>query len=278
VKNSISSEIQTKSLSLTRKKTNIKNWFDLTIPGKKINVGKLHPHTKVLNDLIDIFTYLGYQVADGPEVETDYYNFTALNFPQNHPARDAQQSMYFKSKNKHRYVPRTHTSSMQARVMEKTDPPLKVIVPGRCFRYEQVDASHAVEFTQLEGFAVDKNLTFTDLLGTIEYVLQNLFGKNVPIRFANTYFPFVEPGLDAYIKCTVCGGKGCSFCKNAGWSEIMPAGMIHPNVLKNSNISPEKWNGFAFAIGLSRIVTLKYQINDLRYLTNPNMDVLNQFQ
>jgi phenylalanyl-tRNA synthetase alpha chain len=266
---------------ITERLSTKKEWFDLTIPGKVPEVGRLHPLTQVLNEIIDIYKYLRHQIADGPEIETDYYNFAALNFPKDHPARDAQQTMFFDTKGTKyklgKYIPRTHTSSMQGRIMEKTKPPLKVIVPGRCFRYEQVDASHGVEFWQVEGFVVDENIRFTDLLGTIEYVLKSLFGNDTKIRFATTYFPFVEPGLDAYIECTVCKGRGCSFCKKTGWSEIMPAGMIHPVVLSNSGIDPKKWGGFAYAIGLSRVVTLRYAISDLRVLNSSDIRVLNQF-
>jgi phenylalanyl-tRNA synthetase alpha chain len=263
-------------------KTTIKEkWFDISLPGITPEYGHYHPQTTVLKEIVDIFTYLGYQVADGPEIETDYYNFSALNFPKDHPARDAQQTMFFDTSGTKfklgEIIPRTHTSSMQGRIMEKTKPPIRVIVPGRCFRYEQIDASHGIEFWQVEGFVVDKNIKFTDLLGTIEYVLIRLFGKDTEVRFATTYFPFVEPGLDAYIKCTVCNGKGCSFCKSSGWSEIMPAGMIHPNVLTNSGINPKKWGGFAFAIGLSRVVTLRYKIQDLRILNSADLRNLKQF-
>jgi phenylalanyl-tRNA synthetase alpha chain len=166
---------------------------------------------------------------------------------------------------------------MQGRVMSKMKPPFKVLVPGRNFRYEQVDASHGFEFWQVEGFVVDENIHLTDLFGTINYVLQKLFGKDIKTRFATTNFPFVEPGVDTYLQCTICKGKGCSFCKGTGWSEIMPAGMIHPNVLKEAKIDTKKWNGFAFAIGLSRIVNLRYQIKDLRTLTTPDMRILSQF-
>jgi phenylalanyl-tRNA synthetase alpha chain len=172
---------------------------------------------------------------------------------------------------------RTQTSAMQGRIMEKMKPPFRVLAPGRNFRYEQVDASHGFEFWQVEGFVVDENIHLTDLFGTINYVLRQLFGKETKIRFATTNFPFVEPGVDAYLQCTICGGKGCSFCKGTGWSEIMPAGMIHPNVLRMAKIDPAKWNGFAFAIGLSRIVNLRYQIKDLRTLTTPDMRILSQF-
>jgi len=280
-KNAIQDALTAQKQNIAAEYANKKEWFDLTIPGKSPVIGNLHAQTKVLSEILNIFTYLGYQVADGPDIETDYYNFEALNFPKDHPARDAQQTMFFDTSETNTklgtYVPRTHTSAMQGRVMEKAKPPFRVVVPGRCFRYEQVDSAHGVEFWQVEGFMVDKNIRFTDLLGTIDYVLKSLFGQNTKIRFACTYFPFVEPGLDAYIECTVCKGKGCSFCKKTGWSEIMPAGMIHPNVLKKSGINPDEWNGFAFAIGLSRVVTLKYKIDDLRILHTPVARMLRQF-
>ena len=280
-KSSIKDEIDNQKREILKGKMSQKDWFDLTVPGSKKGLGNLHAQTKVLTEILNIFQYLGYRVADGPEVETDYYNFEALNFPKDHPARDAQQTMFFdvsgtNAKLGH-FVPRTHTSAMQGRIMEKAKPPFKVVVPGRCFRYEQVDASHGVEFWHVEGFMVDKKVRFTDLLGTIDFVLKSLFGRDSKIRFACTYFPFVEPGLDAYIACTVCKGKGCSFCKKSGWSEIMPAGMIHPNVLDMSGIDSKIWNGFAFAIGLSRVVTLKYKINDLRILHTPDVRILKQF-
>lgn len=256
-------------------------WFDVSIPGTSQEIGHLHPLTQVLEEVEDIFTYLGYQIADGPEIETDYYNFEALNMPKDHPARDTQMTFQLDTAGtkiqEGEVVLRTQTSAMQGRVMEATKPPFRVLVPGRNFRYEQVDASHGFEFWQVEGFVVDKNITLTNLFGTIEYVLKKLFGSAAKIKFATTNFPFVEPGVDAYLACTICGGSGCSFCKGTGWSEIMPAGMIHPNVLTKAKIDITKWGGFAFAIGLSRIVNLKYHIQDLRTLTTPDMRILRQF-
>ena len=253
-----------------------REWFDVTTPGEKPNAGSLHAQSVVLKEIKDIFRYLGYQIADGPEIETDYYNFEALNIPKDHPARDTQQTFYVDSK-KGDLIMRTQTSAMQGRVMKETKPPFRVLVPGKNFRYEQVDASHGFEFWQVEGFVVDTNIRLTDLFGTIDFVLKELFGKDTKLRFATTNFPFVEPGVDTYIECTVCKGKGCSFCKKTGWSEIMPAGMIHPFVLKEAGIDTKRWGGFAFAIGLSRVVTLKYQIDDLRVLTTPDMRILSQF-
>ncbi|KKU09624.1 MAG: Phenylalanine-tRNA ligase alpha subunit [Candidatus Woesebacteria bacterium GW2011_GWB1_45_5] len=272
-KNALENLLSDKKQELIKSLTEKREWFDVSVPGVKPALGHLHPLTQVLTDVKKVFNYLGYQVADGPEIETDYYNFEALNIPKDHPARDTQMTFYTNTGN----ILRTQTSAMQGRVMEKMKPPFRVLVPGRNFRYEQVDASHGFEFWQVEGFVVDENIHLTDLFGTIDHVLKELFGREVGLRFATTNFPFVEPGVDTYMRCTICGGKGCSFCKNSGWSEIMPAGMIHPNVLKTARIDTKKWNGFAFAIGLSRIVNLRYQINDLRTLTTPDLRILNQF-
>lgn len=259
----------------------IKEKIDMTIPGIKPEVGHIHPLTQVTYEIVDVFKSLGYQAADGPEIETDYYNFEALNIPKDHPARDTQQTLYLDTRNSKvnpgEIILRTQTSAMQGRVMEKIKPPVRVIIPGKNFRYEQVDASHGFEFWQVEGFCVDTNIKLTDLFGTIDYVLRKLMGEKIKLKFATTNFPFVEPGVDTYIECTVCHGKGCSFCKMSGWSEIMPAGMIHPNVLKAVGYDSKKVSGFAFAIGLSRLVTLRYQMEDLRILTNPDLRILNQF-
>jgi phenylalanyl-tRNA synthetase alpha chain len=272
-KNAIENLLTDKKHELIKSLSEKRDWFDLTMPGVKPTLGHLHPLTQVLSEVNKIFNYLGYQIADGPEIETDYYNFEALNIPKDHPSRDTQMTFYVEDGR----ILRTQTSAMQGRVMEKMKPPFKVLVPGRNFRYEQVDASHGFEFWQVEGFVVDENIHMTDLFGTIKYVLGELFGKETKVRFATTNFPFVEPGVDAYLECTICKGKGCTFCKHTGWSEIMPAGMIHPNVLKTAGIDTKKWNGFAFAIGLSRIVNLRYQIKDLRTLTTPDMRILSQF-
>lgn len=265
----------------SRKTTKHKTTFDTSEPGVNPKIGHLHPLTHVLFDVIEVFKSLGFQTADGPEIETDYYNFEALNIPKDHPARDMQQTLYIDTRSEKitpgEVILRTQTSAMQGRVMEKIRPPIRVIVPGKNFRYEQVDASHGFEFWQVEGFLIDTDVHMTDLFGTIDYVLRKLMGDTIKLRFATTNFPFVEPGVDTYIECTVCKGKGCSFCKKSGWSEIMPAGMIHPNVLKAAGHDPKKVNGFAFAIGLSRIATLRYQMDDLRLLTNPDLRIINQF-
>ena len=282
VKKVIEEALEQKISSIKYQASNIrKKQIDTTAPGIKPNIGHLHPLSLVLYEVIDVFKSLGFVAADGPEIETDYYNFEALNIPKDHPARDTQQTLYLDTRNS-RVAPgeiilRTQTSAMQGRVMEKIAPPVRVIVPGKNFRYEQVDASHSFEFWQIEGFLVDKEVRLTDLFGTIDYVLRKLMGQNIKLKFATTNFPFVEPGVDTYIQCTVCAGKGCSFCKQNGWSEIMPAGMIHPNVLNAVGYDPQKLSGFAFAIGFSRLVTLRYQMDDLRLLTNPDLRILEQF-
>jgi len=258
-----------------------KQGIDITNPGILPKIGHLHPMTQVLYDVVDIFKQIGFQATDGPEIESDHYNFEVLNIPKDHPSRDTQQTLYLDTRNSKinpgEIILRTQTSAMQGRIMEKIKPPVRVIVPGKNFRYEQVDASHGFEFWQVEGFMVDSNVKLTDLFGTIEYVLRKLMGDKIKLKFATTNFPFVEPGVDTYIECTVCKGKGCSFCKYSGWSEIMPAGMIHPNVLKAVGYDSQKVSGFAFAIGLSRLVTLRYGMDDLRLLTNPDMRILEQF-
>jgi len=282
VKEILETTISQKRDELENKQTKTKKFaFDTSEPGLKPQIGHLHPLTHVLFDVIDVFKTLGFQAADGPEIETDYYNFEALNIPKDHPARDMQQTLFLDTRNEKinpgEIILRTQTSAMQGRVMEKIKPPIRCIVPGKNYRYEQVDASHGFEFWQVEGFLIDTNVRLTDLFGTIDYVLRKLMGKNIKLRFATTNFPFVEPGVDTYMECTICVGKGCSFCKKSGWSEIMPAGMVHPNVLKAAGHDPKKVNGFAFAIGLSRIATLRYQMDDLRILTNPDLRIINQF-
>ena len=282
IKNTIEETLETQDRNLRNIKTKtLQEGIDITMPGIKPAIGHLHPLTQVIYDVVDVFKSLGYQAANGPEIETDYYNFEALNIPKDHPARDTQQTFYLDTRSSKvepgEIILRTQTSAMQARVMEKTKPQIRVIVPGKNFRYEQVDASHGFEFWHCEGFLVDTNVRLTDLFGTIDYVLRKLMGEKIKLKFATTNFPFVEPGVDTYMECTVCKGKGCSFCKYSGWSEIMPAGMIHPNVLKAVGYNPREVSGFAFAIGLSRLVTLRYQMNDLRLLTNPDLRILNQF-
>src|SRR3989344_4678952 len=274
VKKQIEEAIERQTLGLSLQKAqNIAHteWFDVTMPGALPPDGHLHVQTQVLHEVLDIFKTLGYQVADGFEIESDYYTSTALNMPPAAPSGDTQATFWLNDK-----ILRTQLSGMQVRIMEKTKPPLRCIIPGKVYRVDDVDASHGFEFWQLEGLLVDKNIKMTDLLGTMEYVLKKLYGDKIKVRFDATYFAFVEPGVQAFMSCTICNQKGCSFCKHTGWVEIMPAGMVHPNVLKAGGLDPREWGGFAFCVGLSRAAVLKYQIDDLRVLTNPDLRVLKQ--
>lgn len=246
-------------------------WVDVTAPAVIPPQGHLHFQTLVLKEVLEIFKTLGYQAADGFEIESDYYNFTALNMPPDAPSRDTQATFWLGEK-----ILRTQLSGMQVRIMEKTKPPLRCVIPGKVFRVDDVDASHGFEFWQLEGLLVDKNIHMTDLLGTMEYVLRHLYGNKIKLRYDSTHFAFVEPGVQAYMSCTICNQKGCSFCKQTGWVEIMPAGMVHPKVLEAGGVDPKIYNGFAFCVGLSRAAVLKYQIDDLRVLTNPDLRILKQ--
>jgi phenylalanyl-tRNA synthetase alpha chain len=282
VKKAIEDTISNQELGIRNQELGIKKQkIDISAPGIKPNIGHLHPMTQVLSEVVDIFKRIGFQVADGPDIETDYYNFEALNFPKDHPALDTQQTLYLDTRdskiNPGEIILRTQTSNMQIRVMEKCQPPLRIIVPGKVFRYEQTDASHGFEFWQFEGLAVDEHITFTDLLGTLDYFVKQFFGADTKIKFTSHNFPFTEPSLEGYISCTVCKGKGCRFCKFSGWVEALGGGMIHPNVLRKVKIDPSKYQGFAFGTGLSRLVTLRYQMDDLRLLTNPDLRILEQF-
>lgn len=255
-------------------------WLDITLPSQRPPEGHLHPLTTTLKDVIKATNKLGYQVVAGPEIESDHYNFGMVNIPKDAPSRDAQASFYLDIRGTKiqpgEVLLRTQTSNMQGRVMEKTKPPMRVLVPGKCFRVDDVDASHGFEFWQFEGFTVDRGIKMTDLLGTLDYLLKELLA-GTEVKFVADYFPFVEPGVGAVVRCTVCGGKGCPYCKHSGWSEVLGAGMIHPNVLQLAGINPEEWSGFAFGMGLSRLTLLKYQIDDLRVLTNPDLRILKQF-
>lgn len=247
--------------------------IDVTMPGKKHSEGKLHPLTKVLNEIKDIFIGMGFQIADGPEVEYDYYNFEALNIPKDHPARDTQDTFYIEDN----IVLRTQTSGMQVRVMEKTKPPIRIIAPGRVYRSDTVDATHSPVFHQIEGLVVDKNVTMADLKGTLEMFTKSLYGEDTKVRFRPHHFPFTEPSAEMDVSCFVCGGKGCSVCKGEGWIEVLGCGMVHPKVLANCDIDPEEYSGFAFGIGLERIAMGKYDIDDLRLFFENDLRFLKQF-
>ncbi|MBQ2662686.1 MAG: phenylalanine--tRNA ligase subunit alpha [Clostridia bacterium] len=247
--------------------------IDVTMPGKSQERGELHPLTKVMNNIKDTFIGMGFEIADGPEVELDYYNFEALNIPPNHPARDTQDTFYISDN----VVLRTQTSGMQVRVMEKTKPPIRIIAPGKVYRSDAVDATHSPVFHQIEGLVVDKGVTMADLKGTLEMFIHRLYGNETKVRFRPHHFPFTEPSAELDISCFKCGGKGCGMCKGEGWIEILGCGMVHPKVLANCGIDPEIYSGFAFGIGLERIAMGKYDINDLRLFFENVLRFLKQF-
>jgi len=247
--------------------------IDITLPGKIPLIGKVHPINQVLNEIKDIFIGLGFEVVVGPEIETEYYNFEALNMPKYHPARDEQDSFYIDST----HLLRTQTSPVQIRVMEKSQPPIRMISPGLCYRRDAIDASHFPVFHQVEGLAVDKNITFADLKGTLTYFVHQMFGKNTRLRFRPSYFPFTEPSAEVDISCIICGGSGCSVCSNKGWLEILGSGMVDPEVFKKVGYDPEKYQGFAFGMGVERICMLKYGIDDIRLFFQNDLRFLSQF-
>lgn len=250
-----------------------KEVIDVTLPGKKAAVGHRHPNQIALDDLERVFIGMGYEVVEGPEVEYDYYNFEALNIPANHPAKDEQDTFYINDK----IVLRTQTSPVQVREMEKGHLPIRMIAPGRVFRADEVDATHSPSFHQIEGLVVDKNITFSDLKGTLAEFARQLFGQDTKVKFRPHHFPFTEPSAEMDVTCFKCGGKGCRFCKGEGWIEILGCGMVHPRVLRMSGIDPEEYSGFAFGIGLERIALLKYEIDDMRLLYENDQRFLNQF-
>ena len=247
--------------------------LDVTVPGEDVKAGHFHPLALVQRQLEDIFLGMGYRIVDGPEVEYDYYNFQALNIPPDHPARDTQDTFYITDN----ILLRSQTSPVQARVMEKTEPPIKIISPGRVYRSDAVDATHSPLFHQLEGLVIDRGITMGDLKGTLEMFAKRMFGEETKIRFRPHHFPFTEPSAEVDVSCFVCGGKGCRLCKGEGWIEILGAGMVHPNVLRNCGIDPEEYSGFAFGLGIERIAILKYHIDDMRLLYENDIRFLNQF-
>ena len=247
--------------------------LDITMPGKAKAEGSLHPLNTVLEDMINIFQSMGFDVVDGPEVETDHYCFEQLNVPADHPARDMQDTFYLTDS----LLLRTQTSAAQARVMEKTQPPIRIICPGRVFRADEVDATHSPVFHQIEGLVVDKNVTMCDLKGVLEQFAHEIYGADTKIKFRPSFFPFTEPSVEVDVSCSECGGVGCRVCKGSGWIEILGAGMVHPNVLKNCGIDPEVYSGFAFGIGLDRLTTTRYKISDIRLLFENDKRFLDQF-
>jgi phenylalanyl-tRNA synthetase alpha chain len=256
--------------------------IDLTLPPVPNQIGNLHPLTLTRFRIIEIFERLGFNVADGPEIEDDWHNFSALNFPENHPAREMQDTFFVEKKSaagsKQDIVLRTHTSNVQIRMMENQKPPIRAIMPGRVYRNEAISARAHCFFHQVEGLYVDKNVGFADLKQTLYHFAKEMYGKDIKIRFRPSFFPFTEPSAEIDISCLICKGKGCNVCKYSGWVEIAGSGMVHPNVLKYCNIDPEEYTGFAFGMGIERVTMLRYQINDLRLFSENDVRFLRQFQ
>ncbi|RKD27293.1 phenylalanyl-tRNA synthetase, alpha subunit [Caminicella sporogenes DSM 14501] len=247
--------------------------IDVTMPGKINKVGHKHPLTLVLDEIQNIFIGMGFKIAEGPEIETVYHNFDALNAPKDHPSRDLSDTFYISED----ILLRTQTSPVQVRVMQKTKPPIRIISPGRCYRFDEIDATHSPMFHQIEGLVVDKGITFTDLKGTLDLFAKRLFGIGTKTKFRPHYFPFTEPSAEVDVSCFKCGGKGCRMCKGSGWIEILGCGMVHPNVLKECGIDPEIYSGFAFGMGLDRITMLKLEIDDIRHFFDNDMRFIEQF-
>lgn len=272
IENAISAKKEELSKAMRAEKLNSEK-IDVTMPGKSASQGARHPLSQVQERLNSIFMGMGFSIAEGPEVELDYYNFEALNIPKNHPARDTQDTFYINDD----VVLRSQTSPVQVRVMEKQKPPIRIICPGRVFRSDAVDATHSPVFHQMEGLVVDKGVTMGDLRGTLELFIKELYGDEAKIRFRPHHFPFTEPSAEVDVSCFVCGGKGCRVCKNEGFIEILGAGMVHPDVLRRCGIDPEIYSGFAFGIGLERIAMRSYDIDDMRLLYENDLRFLKQF-
>lgn len=299
VKKRIEEEIAKKLLELKKTSTTslrleykIAQVLDTSLPGKRIPTGKIHPLTKTVHEVANIFIRLGYSVVEGPEAELDYYNFTALNQPPYHPARSSHDTFYlteetifdveiseedFREKTRKISLLRTHTSPVQIRVMEKQKPPVYIIAPGRCYRKDVPDASHSPVFHQIEGLAVDEGITFTDLKGTLEIFAREFFGSETRVRFRASYFPFTEPSAEVDVSCVICKGSGCRLCKGSGWLEILGAGMVNPAVFEEVNYDSEKYTGFAFGMGVERLTMLKYRIPDMRFFFENDFRFLSQF-
>lgn len=279
VRNEIAEQIERKQAELKEleiQKRLEEETIDVTLPGRPVRMGNHHPLTAVIEEIEDLFIGMGYQIAEGPEVETDYYNFEALNLPKNHPARDMQDSFYITGE----ILLRTQTSPIQARTMEKHKGvgPVKIICPGKVYRRDNDDATHSHQFTQIEGLVVDENIRMSDLKGTLTLFAKKLFGEDREIRLRPSFFPFTEPSVEMDISCFKCGGDGCNVCKGTGWIEILGAGMVHPNVLEMSGFDSKKYTGFAFGMGPERIAMLKYGIEDIRHFYQNDIRFLKQFQ
>lgn len=248
-------------------------WIDVTLPAPGIRSGSLHPITQLQEEIEDLFTSLGFAILDGPEVETEEHNFDALNIPRTHPARDMQDTFWLTNG----FLLRTHTSPVQVRGMRSFGPPLRMIAPGRVFRNEEVDASHEHTFYQLEGMMVDRDVSVANLIYFMKTLLSGIFHREVTVRLRPGYFPFVEPGFELDIQCLICGGPGCPVCKFSGWVELLPCGLVHPNVLRLSGIDPDEWGGFAFGLGLTRLAMMRFGIDDIRQMQGGDLRFLKQF-
>ena len=275
-KQELESRIAEKKQDMKAKAASLKlkaETIDITLPGKVTRKGSLHPLSIVTNDMIDIFRSMGFDVVDGPEVETDHYCFECLNVPADHPARDMQDTFYLGKD----LLLRTQTSAAQIRTMENRKPPIRVVCPGRVFRADEVDATHSPVFHQMEGLVVDKGITMCDLKGVLEQFAREIYGPETKVKFRPSFFPFTEPSVEVDVTCSECGGKGCRVCKGSGWIEILGAGMVHPNVLRSCGIDPDVYSGFAFGIGLDRTATTRHKISDIRLLFENDERFLQQF-
>jgi len=268
--------LEAKEKVFSRERGEKRESLDLTLPGKQRSLGSPHPVKLFLEAIAKIFLAMGFAIEEGPEIETDYYNFEALNFPPHHPARDSWDTLYLSEG----WLLRTHTSPVQVRVMERQRPPIRIIVPGRVFRREAIDPTHLPMFYQVEGLLVDEGVSFAHLKGTLEYFLRALFGEKTKVRFRPSFFPFTEPSAEVDIECTVCQGRrpSCSVCGGSGWKEVLGAGMVDPQVLKNVNIDPERYSGWAFGLGIERTAMLFFGINDMRHFYENDLRFLRQFR
>jgi len=276
IKNLLTAEFEKKSQELKEKEAKAaqeKEWIDVTAPGRKIETGHLHPLTLARRKTEEIFQAMGFEIVEGPDVETEWYNFDALNIPKDHPARDLWDTFYLKNG----FLLRTHTSPVQVRYMEKHQPPLRIIVPGNVFRHEATDSSHEFQLYQVEGLMVDKDVSVANFKAIVGEFFRRFFNKDVGFRVRPDFFPFTEPSFDISITCLVCGGKGCPVCKESGWLEVAGAGMVHPNVFKAAGLVPQNWQGWAFGFGLERLAMLKYKISDIRLFRSGDLRFLNQF-
>jgi phenylalanyl-tRNA synthetase alpha chain len=273
LKNFLREKMEEKKSSFVKTTEDKEEWLDITAPGQKISLGHLHPLTQVQRKVEEIFQAMGFSVVEGPEIETEWYNFDALNIPKDHPARDLWDTFWLKNGR----LLRTHTTPVDVRYMEKNNPPLRIIVPGTVFRHEATDVSHEFQVFQIDGLMVDKEISVANLKAIVGEFFRRFFEKDVQFRLRPDFFPFVEPGFDISITCLICRGKGCAVCKKTGWLEMAGAGMVHPNVFKNSKLISRDWQGWAFGFGLERLAMIKYKINDIRLFRSGDLRFLNQF-